>query len=62
MIRRMPTDGLDLSIDVVKSLYVNRQPLSADGARPADGSAVYRPTARFRETMLWKAMARGSSN
>jgi hypothetical protein len=38
--------------EVVKSLYANRQPRDAADARPANGSAVYRPTARFRETML----------
>lgn len=38
--------------EVVKSLYANRQSRNADEARPENGSAVYRPTARFRETML----------
>jgi hypothetical protein len=39
--------------EVVKSLYANRHQLDADGVRPANGTAVYRPTARFRETMLF---------
>lgn len=38
--------------EVVKSLYANRQSPNADEARPENASAVYRPTARFRETML----------
>lgn len=38
--------------EVVKSLYTNRQSGKADEARPENASAVYRPTARFRETML----------
>lgn len=38
--------------EVVKSLYANRQSGKAGEARPENGSAVYRPTARFRETML----------
>jgi len=38
--------------EVVKSLYTNRQSGKAGEARPDNGSAVYRPTARFRETML----------
>ena len=38
--------------EVVKSLYANRQPRNAGDGRPAKRSAVYRPTARFRETML----------
>ena len=38
--------------EVVKSLYANRQPRSSGEGRPANGSAVYRPTARFRDTML----------
>lgn len=38
--------------EVVKSLYANRQSRNADEARPENASAVYRPTARFRETML----------
>ena len=38
--------------EVVKSLYANRQPRSTGEGRPANASAVYRPTARFRETML----------
>jgi hypothetical protein len=37
---------------VVKSLYANRQPRKAPDSKPANGSGVYRPTARFRETML----------
>jgi hypothetical protein len=39
--------------EVVKSLYANRQQRNAGAAAPEDGSAVYRPTARFRETMLF---------
>jgi len=39
--------------EVVKSLYANRQPRGDGEARPNNGSAVYRPTARFRETMLF---------
>jgi len=38
--------------EVVKSLYANRQPRNAAESRPANGIGVYRPTARFRETML----------
>jgi len=38
--------------EVVKSLYANRQPRSTAEDRPVNGSAVYRPTARFRDTML----------
>jgi hypothetical protein len=38
--------------EVVKSLYANRQSGKAGEARPENESAVYRPTARFRETML----------
>ncbi len=38
--------------EVVKSLYTNRQSGKTGEARPENGSAVYRPTARFRETML----------
>ena len=38
--------------EVVKSLYANRQPRSSAEDQPANGSAVYRPTARFRDTML----------
>ena len=38
--------------EVVKSLYANRQPRSTADDRPVNGSAVYRPTARFRDTML----------
>lgn len=38
--------------EVVKSLYANRQPRNGSDAKPANGSGVYRPTARFRETML----------
>jgi hypothetical protein len=38
--------------EVVKSLYANRQPRSSAEDRPVNGSAVYRPTARFRDTML----------
>ena len=39
--------------EVVKNLYANRRPRDAADARRANGSAVYRPTARFRETMLF---------
>ncbi len=39
--------------EVVKTLYTNRRPRDAADARLANGSAVYRPTARFRETMLF---------
>ncbi len=39
--------------EVVKSLYSNRHPRDTDEARPENQSAVYRPTARFRETMLF---------
>lgn len=39
--------------EVVKNLYANRRPHDAAEARLANGSAVYRPTARFRETMLF---------
>ncbi len=38
--------------EVVKSLYANRQPPRAGERKPANGAAVHRPTARFRETML----------
>jgi len=38
--------------EVVKSLYTNRQSGKTGEVRPENGSAVYRPTARFRETML----------
>lgn len=38
--------------DVVKSLYANRHPHHATEAKPGNASGVYRPTARFRETML----------
>jgi len=38
--------------EVVKSLYANRQSRSTAEDRPVNGSAVYRPTARFRDTML----------
>ena len=38
--------------EVVKSLYANRQPRGSGEGRPANGSTVYRPTARFRDTML----------
>ena len=39
--------------EVVKNLYANRRPRDAADARPAIAEAVYRPTARFRETMLF---------
>ncbi len=39
--------------ELVKSLYANRHRREAGEARPANGPAVYRPTARFRETMLF---------
>ena len=39
--------------EVVKSLYSNRHPRDAAKARPESGPDVYRPTARFRETMLF---------
>ncbi len=38
--------------EIVKSLYANRQPSAAGEKRPVNGSSVYRPTARFRDTML----------
>jgi hypothetical protein len=38
--------------EVVKSLYANRQPRKVGNGRPANGSVVHRPTARFRETIL----------
>jgi len=38
--------------EIVKSLYANRQPRGDGEKRPANGSSVYRPTARFRDTML----------
>lgn len=38
--------------EVVKSLYANRQPRGNGDARPGNGTVVYRPTARFRDTML----------
>ena len=38
--------------EVVKSLYANRQHRNTAEERPVNGSAVYRPTARFRDTML----------
>lgn len=38
--------------EVVKSLYTNRQSGKTGEDQPENGSAVYRPTARFRETML----------
>ena len=38
--------------EVVKSLYANRQPRGDGEKRPVNGSAVYRPTERFRDTML----------
>lgn len=38
--------------DVVKSLYANRHPRNASEAKSGNASGVYRPTARFRETML----------
>lgn len=38
--------------EVVKSLYANRQARSVSEPNGANESAVYRPTARFRETML----------
>lgn len=38
--------------EIVKSLYANRQPRGTDEKRPVNGSSVYRPTARFRDTML----------
>lgn len=39
--------------EVVKCLYANRHQRGADEAEPENGTAVYRPTARFRETMLF---------
>lgn len=39
--------------EVVKTLYANRRPREAAQDRPAIAEAVYRPTARFRETMLF---------
>jgi len=39
--------------EVVKSLYSNRHPRDANGVRSESGPDVYRPTARFRETMLF---------
>ena len=38
--------------EVVKSLYANRHVHNGAQARATSESAVYRPTARFRETML----------
>lgn len=38
--------------DVVKSLYANRHPRRCVDNKRENGSGVYRPTARFRETML----------
>ena len=38
--------------DVVKSLYANRHPRPHGDDKRSNGSSVYRPTARFRETML----------
>ena len=39
--------------EVVKTLYANRRPRDAAQDRPVIAEAVYRPTARFRETMLF---------
>jgi len=39
--------------EVVKNLYANRHRQKTGQDRPGNGSAVYRPTARFRETMLF---------
>ncbi len=39
--------------EVVKTLYANRRPRDTAQHRPAVAEAVYRPTARFRETMLF---------
>ncbi len=39
--------------EVVKTLYANRRPHDTAQHRPAVAEAVYRPTARFRETMLF---------
>lgn len=39
--------------EVVKTLYANRRPREAAQDRPAIAEAVYRPTARFRETKLF---------
>ena len=33
-------------------LYATRQPRNTPDSKPANGASVYRPTARFRETML----------
>jgi hypothetical protein len=38
--------------EVVKSLYANRQPRKVCEGRPANCLIVYRPTVRFRETIL----------
>ena len=38
--------------EIVKSLYANRQPRGGGEKRPVNGSSVYQPTARFRDTML----------
>ena len=38
--------------EVVKNLYANRRLREAGEVRPAIGSPMYRPTARFREAML----------
>ncbi len=39
--------------EVVKNLYANRHRQESGESRPGHGPAVYRPTARFRETMLF---------
>jgi hypothetical protein len=39
--------------EVVKTLYANRRPRDTAQHPPAVAEAVYRPTARFRETMLF---------
>ena len=39
--------------DVVKCLYANRQQRDTGKSTPSNGSAIYRPTARFRDTMLF---------
>lgn len=38
--------------EAVKSLYANRHQSEKADVRPGNGSGVYRPTARLRETML----------
>lgn len=39
--------------EVVKCLYANRHLRDSGEATPPNGTAIYRPTARFRDTMLF---------